>query len=228
MKKLLLPLLLLSGLKALPQGGYEIKMNIKNLTDDTVYLAKYTFDKQLIVDTCKKVTNGAIVFKGKKELDKGVYFLVGKQKIRYFDFFINENSKFSINSDINDIVNNLKVSGSKENEDFIGYIRYITNKNKEFGELRNVTKGMNKTDSAKTMSERIKALNDEVQKFDADFLKKHSGSFINDVLNLKTEKDAKDVPKARNGRPDSVYQYVYYKQHYWDGVDFKDSRLMRT
>lgn len=228
MKRILLPLLLFAGLGIMAQGGYEIKMNIKNLKDDTVYLAKYTFDKQYIVDTCKKVINGAIVFKGKKDLDKGVYFLVGKQKVRYFDFFVNENMKFTINSDMEDVVKYLKVTGSKENEDFINYIRYITNKNKEFGELKNYTKGMNKADSAKAMAEKVKSLNDEVQKYETDFLKAHQGSFITDVINLKTEKEAKDVPKASNGRPDSVYQYVYYKQHYWDGVNFKDSRLMHT
>jgi thiol-disulfide isomerase/thioredoxin len=47
-------------------------------------------------------------------------------------------------------------------------------------------------------------------------------------MNLKTEKMATAVPKARNGRPDSVYQYYYYKNHFFDGVDFKDERIART
>ena len=65
MKRIFLAFVLLLGLKAFSQGGYDIKINIKNLKDDTVYLAKYTFDKQFIVDTCKKVIGGNIVFKGK-------------------------------------------------------------------------------------------------------------------------------------------------------------------
>src|SRR5574343_116301 len=38
----------------------------------------------------------------------------------------------------------------------------------------------------------------------------------------------KDVPKASNGRPDSVLQYQYYKTHFWDGVNFKDDRILLT
>ncbi len=228
MKKIILPLILFLGFTARSQGGYEIKINIKGFKDDTTYLAKYTFDKQYIVDTCKKVVNGSMVFKGKRDLDKGVYFLVNKKKVRYFDFFINENTRFTINSDETDIVKNLKSPDSKENDDFLGYIRYITNKNKEFGELRGQTKGLSKADSVKFMTDKLKALNEGVQKFDAEFLASHKGTYIADVLNLKTEKDAKDVPKAKNGRPDSVYQYLYYKTHYWDGVNFKDDRLLRT
>jgi hypothetical protein len=85
-KKIILPFILLSGLSAFSQGGYEIKINLKGAKDTMVFLAKYQFDKQYIVDTCKNVKGGNIVFKGKRDLDKGVYFLVGQEKVRYFDF----------------------------------------------------------------------------------------------------------------------------------------------
>ena len=47
-------------------------------------------------------------------------------------------------------------------------------------------------------------------------------------MNLKTEKEAKDLPKAKNNRPDSIYAYYYYKSHFFDGIDFKDERIIRT
>mgnify|MGYP003338065867 CR=1 FL=1 len=43
---------------------------------------------------CKKIKNGLVEFKGKKDLDKGVYTLVSQGKSIYFDIFINENQKF--------------------------------------------------------------------------------------------------------------------------------------
>lgn len=210
------------------QTGYEIKITIKGAPDTMVYLARYNFDKQFLIDTCKKVVKGNIVFKGKKDLEKGVYFLVSQEKGRYFDFFVNENSKFSITCDYNDMIKTLKATGSKENEDFISYIRYITLKNKDFGEAQQQTKGKSKEDSAKFMRDKIKQLNDDVAKFEADFIKQHEGSYINDVLNLKTEKEPKETKIASNGRPDSTYQYRYYLEHYWDGVNFGDDRILRT
>lgn len=228
MKKLVVLFCLLTGTLSYSQGGYDIKINIKGLKDTMVFLAKYNFDKQYIVDTCKKVKSGNIVFKGKKDLDKGVYFLVSQEKIRYFDFFVNENTKLTISSDMADMVNGLKAPGSKENEDFFGYIQFITNKNIEFGKAKDQSKGLSKPDSIKFMSDKMKALNEAVLKFDTDYLNAHKGKLLGDVLNLKTEKELKDVPKASNGRPDSVAQYKYYKAHFWDEVNFKDDRLLRT
>lgn len=228
MKRIIFGLSVLLTSLVSAQDGHDIKINIKGANDTVVYLAKYTFDKQYIVDTCKKVVKGNMVFKGKRNLDKGVYFLVSQDKVRYFDFFINESAKLTITSDAADMVKNLKATGSKENEDFFQYIAYITQKNIEFSKLKEQTKGMSKVDSTKFMVEKAKDLNVAVQKFDTEFMDAHKGTFLYDVMNLKTEKEMKDVPKASNGRPDSVVQYQYYKTHFWDGVDFKDERLLRT
>lgn len=226
MKKFLLLLFIALVTGSFAQG-YEIKINFKGTKDTMAYLARYNFDKQYLIDTCKKVKNGAIIFKGKKDLEKGVYFLVSQDKSRYFDIFINECSKFSITCDITDVIKSLK-SDCKENDQFFTYIRFITAKNKDFDNLRSQTKGKSKTDSAKFMQEKIKELNDQVKKFDADYLITNKGTFIADVLNLKTDKEPAKVPLASNGRPDSVYQYRYYLDHYWDGVNFGDDRIIRT
>lgn len=208
--------------------GYDIKINFKGCKDTMAYLVKYTFDQQYIADTCKKIKNGVIQFKGKKELDKGVYTLVSEAKSIYFDFFINENEKFVINTDAADLVNSLKSVGNKENESFFSYIKFITNKNEDFNKIKEQTKGKSKEDSTKFMNEKIKQLNEEVKKFDADFMAKNKGTFVYDVLNLKAEKEPTDVPKAKNGRPDSIYTYYYYKNHFFDGINFKDERIIRT
>ena len=229
MKKLLLPLLIFAfTLTTKAQGGYEIKINFKGCKDTMSYLVKYTFAQQYIADTCKKVKNGSIIFKGKKDLDKGVYTLVSEGKSIYFDFFINENQKFTINTDLADIVNTLKSIGNKENEQFFSYIKFITNKNQDFGKLRDQTKGKSKEDSTKFINEKLKTLNEEVKTFEKDFMQKAKGTFVYDVLNLKTEKEPTEIPKAKNGRPDSVFQYYYYKNHFFDGIDFKDERIVRT
>ena len=229
MKKfiLLLTASTLISLNARAQG-YDIKINFKGCKDTMAYLVKYTFDQQYISDTCKNIKNGVIHFKGKKELDKGVYTLVSEAKSIYFDFFINENQKFVINTDVSNLVNNLKSLGNKENESFFSYIKFITNKNSDFNKIREQSKGKSKEDSIKFMNEKIKTLNEEVKKFDSDFMLKNKGTFVYDVLNLKTEKEPTDIPKAKNGRPDSIYTYYYYRNHYFDGINFKDERIIRT
>jgi thiol-disulfide isomerase/thioredoxin len=210
------------------QSGYDIRINFKGCKDSMVFLVKYTWDQQYLVDTCKNIKNGVIQFKGKGDLDKGVYVLVSQENSIYFDFFVNENQKFSMITDAADVVSNLKVTGNKENDLFFSYIRYITNKNKEFGQSREQTKGMNRADSTKFMNDKITKLNAEVKKYEFDFMEKNRGTYLYDVLNLKTEKEPASVPKASNGRPDSIFSYYYYRNHYWDGINFKDERIIRT
>lgn len=230
MKKitLLLSSIFIISFASKAQLAYDIKINLKGCKDTIAYLVKYTFDQQYIADTCHKIKNGLIQFKGKKELDKGVYVLVSEAKTIYFDFFVNENQKFAINAETTDMVNTMKSVGNKENEQFFSYIKFITNKNKEFGQIREQTKGKSKEDSAKYVNEKLKVLNEDVKNFDRDFMAKSKGSYLYDVLNLKSEKEPAEVPKASNGRPDSIYQYYYYKNHFFDGIDFKDERIIRT
>jgi len=230
MKKItfLLSSIFLLSLGARAQSGYDIKINFKGCKDTMVYLVRYMFDQNNIADTCKKVKNGQIQFKGKKDLEKGVYVLVSEGKATYFDFFINENQKFTINVDMADMVNSLKSSGNKENEQFFSYIKYITAKNIEFGKFRDESKTKSKEDSAKFLSEKLKELNADVKKFDSEFMAKNKGTYLYDVLNLKSEKEPTDIPKAKNGRPDSVYTYYYYKNHFFDGINFKDERIVHT
>jgi len=210
------------------QGGYDIKFNLKGAKDTSMYLVKYTWDQQYIVDTCKKIKNGQVQFKGKQELDKGVYTLVSQGMSIYFDLFVNENQKFVVNADVADLVNTLKVSGSKENENFFTYLKYISSRNSEFGKLRDQTKGKNHDDSLKFMNEKAVAFAKEAKEYDLAFLEKNKETFLADVINLRVEKEPTSVPKASNGRPDSLYQYYWFKNHFFDGVDFKDERIIRT
>jgi thiol-disulfide isomerase/thioredoxin len=210
------------------QTGYDIKINLKGCKDTIAYLAQYTFDQTYIIDTCKTIRKDLVEFKGKKDLDKGVCILVNQDKAPYFEFFVNESQKFTITANMNDVVGSLNCVGSRENEQFFSYMKYGLAKNKEFGEAREKTKGKSREDSTRLMNEKIAQLNADVKKFDAEFLQQVKGTFLYDFMNLKTEKLATEIPKAKNGRPDSLYQYYYYKSHFFDGVDFKDERIART
>lgn len=208
------------------QSGYDIKFNIKNNSDTMMFLIRTLFDRQFISDTCKNIKNGKVEFKGKKTLEKGVYTIVSQEKSIYFDFLIDDSYNFTVSYDRLDIVNTLKCTGSKENENMFVYLKYMTNTNTNFNKLRDETKGKSKEDSIKFMNEKLAAMTAEVKKFEDSFLEKVKGTFVYDFLNMKSEKEATTVPLASNGRPDSLYRYYYYKNHFWDGVNFKDERIV--
>src|SRR6478735_163665 len=120
MRKLLFSLTFFIGLlSANAQNGYDIKINFKNCKDKEVYLGFYQFDKTYLQDTCRNVVNGNIRFKGKKTLDKGVYCLISQDKKLYFDFLVDEkNQKMQIDTEVDKIVENLKISGVNDNSEF--------------------------------------------------------------------------------------------------------------
>lgn len=211
------------------QTGHEIKINLKNCKDTVAYLAFYQFDKLYISDTCKKVINGNIVFKGKKKLDKGVYFLLSQEKGNYFDFIIDEQSqRQQINSDKENLLKNLKAISSKQNENFFDYIRFVTAKNKEYDNLKKSIKEQKQPDSTTLLTKGFKVLNEVILQNDLNTITQNKGTYLSELINLKTDKSATDIPKASNGRPDSVYAYNYYKKHFWDGVNFQDDAMLNN
>lgn len=229
MKKIILFLALATlGFSSSKAQGFDIRFQLNGCKDTIAFLLKYQFDQTYLVDTCKVIKKGLIQFKGKQTLDKGVYIIVSQEKTPYFEFIVNESQKLNFSSSTSDLMSNLVALDSKENALYFEYMKHGVEKNKEFNSTRESQKGKSKQDSTRAMDEKIAQLNEDVKQYDADYMIKAKGTFVYDIFNLRTEKMAVDVPKAKNGRPDSVYQYYYYRNHYFDGVDFKDERIART
>src|SRR5690606_715657 len=161
---------LVFGILKVSAQGHDIKITMKGLKDTAVYLVKYRWDQQYVVDTCKNIKNGVVTFKGKNNLDKGMYILVSQATAVYFEFFVNDSQKFTITGDVSDPTGNLSVTGSKENEHFFSYLKFVASKNKDFGKVMEQTKGKSKEDSAKFVQAKVKEFMADAKKFDADFM----------------------------------------------------------
>lgn len=208
---------------ATAQTGHEIKINLQNCKDSVAYLAYYQFDKMYVADTCKKVVNGTILFKGKKNLDKGVYFLLSQDKKNYFDFIIDEKTqKQELKSDLANVYENIQAINSKQNDQFFNYIRFVGSVNKRYESFKKEIKDQKKKDSIALLTKEYKLLNKETFAFEQKTIADNKGTYIADLLNLKISKEPESIPKASNGRPDSVFVYKYTKKHFWDGVNFQD------
>ncbi len=212
------------------QMGYDITINLKNSKDTVAYLTFYQFDKTYIKDTCSKIKNGRIIFKGKKKLDKGIYSLISQEKSLYFDFFIDdETQKLDLVSDAStSVAKNIIATNSEHENDFFNYVKFIGKQNEDLEEVKKASKGLSKKDSIASVNVKQIELDKLIKDYEENFLEKKKGKYIADVLNLKSEKLLKDIPKASNGRPDSLMVYQYYKKHYWDNVNFKDDGTIRN
>jgi len=220
-------LLISSGLSAFA-SGYEIKLTIKGLKDTTCQLAYYYGDKQYIKDSARVDRNGNLVFKGNEDLPGGIYLAVVPGK-KYFEMIVDKEQKFSLETDTLDFVNSMKVKGSKDNEVFYDYLRWISSKGKEMEFLRKEIEE-SKSDTSKTASIRSKqiTLEKEVKDYKNKFMSDNPNMLLTKVFQASWEPEIPLAPLLPDGRKDSTFAYRYYKAHYFDKLDMKDDRLLRS
>jgi len=211
---------------SLQAQGYRIRIQLNGLSDSTVYLARYLFDQVPVIDSCKHIKNGEIVFQGRTALETGVYIVANQQRNSfYMQFIVDEKQVFNVSAETRDVAGTFK-SDEPVNNGFYAYINYINNKNIELAGLR--FKYKSNKDSAKIVSTEQIRLNNEIKAYEKQYLDKNKSSFVVNMLKLKNEHYPEKVPLAANGRPDSIYHYNYYRSHYFDDINFKDDRMLNT
>jgi thiol-disulfide isomerase/thioredoxin len=220
---LLLPVILFAS----PEG-YVIKFRVKGLKDTTALIANYFLNGTYVKDTLKIDASGRFTFKAKDDLPKGIYLVVMTDK-NYFEFIVNNDKKFSMETDKLDPADNMVVTGSPENQLFYEYLKYNKDKFNEIKAFQDSQKGKaDKKDSAKLVNDKIKAVNEELIKYKLNIVAEHPDSFVAFLINAMKEPDVPEAPTLPNGRKDSTFAYRYYKDHFWDGTNFTDDRLLRT
>jgi peroxiredoxin len=208
--------------------GYVIKFKVKGLHDTTCMIANYYGNGTYVKDTVKVDAMGRFIFKAKEDIPKGIYLVVITDK-NYFEFIVNKDKKFSMETDLKNVYGKMTLKDTPENSLFYDYLSYnrtmfdkITFLDKKKERLKD-----NK-DSLRLVDEKIDTLNDAIIKYKLDLVKKHPDSFVAFFINAMREPEVPEIPVLPNGRKDSTFAYRYFKAHFWDGTDFTDDRLLRT
>lgn len=230
------PIILLLFLSALAftgvaKDGYEITIKIKGLPKSKLLLGYYYGDKQYIKDSAYTDETGKIVFKSKEPIEGGIYLIANESKNLLFDFVLSE-PQFSLETDTSDYIGNMVVKNSVENTAFFNYSKFTNKVGKKAYELDQEVKELKaKGDTAKA---RIK--NEEISKIEQsvfDYRKKVIAEtpqlLIAKIFKMMIEIDVPEPPKNDKGIViDSMFQYNYYRAHYFDNFDFTDDRIVRT
>lgn len=212
--------------------GYKLEFTIKGLNPkDTILLANYYGDKQYLKDTAIVDSKFSFAFVGKEKLPKGIYLVVlpGKQ---YFEIIIgNESQFFKMETDNKDYTKSMKITNSLENKAFYDYLNFIIK------EGNNAEKTKKLYDSAKVESEKLKyrdqiiASEKAIFDYRKNFIKANPNLFSSKIFSTMIELENSDfppIPTLPNGRPDSTFQFRYYKAHYWDNFDLNEDGLIRS
>lgn len=214
--------LLLFGLFAAAQDGYEIKVTLKPFQNQYIYLGHY-YGRQLpIIDSVKVNAQSVGVFKGATKLGGGIYLIGYPDRSRHFEVVIDKTQKFSVAVDTTN-PEVVMFAGSPENAAFTSYQSFMNKQGKALDDLAKQRQA-HPTDSVQLTS-KMTALQQDVKHFRNDVMTKDENSLLSLILKMMRDPE---VPQATNAKQDSLFAYKYFKTHYWDGVNFYDDRLVRT
>src|SRR5690554_2900724 len=199
------------------------KFQVKYLKDTVVYLANYYGDKLYYADTAYADINGKFSFKAIHEEDQGKYAVVIPGP-KLFDIVIADNEKIDIVTDTTDLVNNVKVIASQNNKIMYEYMKFLNDRRTEREKL--VTElEENEGDEIKTkaIQDKYSELNSRVIKYQTEVAEKNAPLFVAKEIKMSIDPF---VPMEL--QTDQNKAYYYFKEHYFDNIDLKDDRIVRT
>ncbi len=238
MKHLFRSIILLSIIILGNENGHtqnlHIELKLKNTNDSCAYLAHYMEGKVFADDTTKLI-NGVGTFKRDSLLPQGIY-MVYLPSQKYFDLLLGEDQEFLIQSDSKNLVDSLKIFGSRENEafaDFQQFMKIQTEKNKKLqSEYQKKAGDKNAQQEYKELFKNIdlevKAF---IKKLNEEFPKP---SFVSQFANFTLSPEAPDfnrlVPKDFPNREKEINlrTYLWTKDNYFANLDPADDRYLRT
>ena len=206
------------------QEGHNIKFEINNYSDSIAFLAYRYGDKNMLQDTVVVPKGGKFTFEGSNKLAGGIYALVNARKQWLFDVLIDDDQSFTVYADTVNYVTSLKFKGSAQNTRFLEYRDFISGKGRENSEIGSKMKSLPPdSEEYKLLNEKRMKINDEVLKMQQGIIDEMPGSLLAYILKAQQE-----VPVPEEVKKDQQKHYQYYKEHFWDNIDFTDDRVVRT
>lgn len=223
MKKYCLSLfILLAGITAMAQPGYEIKVNIKPFRTGYLYLAHYYGSKQMLIDSAAIGDDHTAVFKGAEPLKGGIYLIAYPKKDGWIEVMIDKQQRFSIAADSADVFATMKINGSPDNLLFLEYLTFSASYGREMQTLQeNWKSAKTKADSSAT-EQLIRKKGEDLQAYREGFIRQHPAHLLSAVFRTFREPNVPATLKDPGDRN------AYYRSKYWDSVDLSDERLIRT
>ncbi len=210
--------------------GYSIEVEWLGLKDTTIYLAHYYDTKIFVNDTLRLNKNGIGTFKKNEPLKQGLYLLYLNESI-YVDFLIGSQQTLKMKLNNSDLANSLKISGASDSERFRNYQQFLKQQLEKQRLLNEQIKN--------TAENEKEPLQNQLNQLDRDFdnfFKKEMESdpksmyhvFLKAVERFDIPEPPFDKTTASYDSLAWFYTYNYRRDHFFDGIDFSDDRILNT
>ncbi len=221
-------------IKASPEDSayYDVKIKLTGIKTAKVVLGYYLGEQTFVVDSTKADTiTGEMRFKPTRRLAQGVYFVANTEGV-IFNVILASENEFTITSNIFAPYDSANIDHSVENSVFFNYMKRVYKTQEEVGQISAMMDMLRQAKADKNV------INEQQQKITARYagLEKYTQSVIRQAPNLFTSKLlnistmpvlSSELTLLNQGKPNPAY-WFYFRQHFFDGMDFTDNRLLRT
>lgn len=206
------------------QQGHEIQVTVKPFKNQYVYLGHYLGKQLPIIDSVMLNNESTGIFKGNARLGGGVYFIGFPDRASKFDILIDDQQQFSVIADTANL-SNIQFVNSPENEAFKAYQLFMNRNGQAMENLAQQKEGKKGKDSV-LLVQQIDSISNLVADYRMNIIQQDPGALL--ALLLTAMKEPQVPSPSEAAKADSLYAYKYFKNHFWDGVNFWDARVSRT
>ena len=223
MKTLLTLLLILASTVTF---GQDLTFKIKGQKDTTVNLVRY-FGKGLYYAETAEMRNGAVTFDGSKQ-KAGILalFLPGQKMLE----FIYNSEEVCIEANKDDLIGSTNVKTSNENKVFSEYIKYMGKERTQANSWVEERKSEEvDSDTYNALTDKINETSKKVEAYQLDLVKNNPEKLVSKIVKMSIDIKIPEIPTNEAGDIiDSNFRFNYFRDHYFDNIDLKDDRLVRT
>jgi hypothetical protein len=228
MKKLLFIPVLFVAAMAFAQNGYEINVTLKPFKNEYIYLGHYSGKQYPVVDSVMLDDKSQGTFKGNTRLGGGIYIIVFPAKNRFFELLVDKQQKFSVMADTLTLTTTKTFINSPDNDLFNSYQDYMAVRGRSIDSTKKALAAATKAKDSARLNSRLQQINKEISQYRKQLMAKNPDNILSVMLHLMEEPQVPPAEQQPGGKYDSIWAYHYFKNHYWDGINFWDDRITRT
>lgn len=228
MKKLF-PILLLIGLSSAVFGQSNqrsIKIKIDGLKNSDLYLINYYGNQRYYKDTAQINEKGVAHFNTDKVIESGIYGVFHNGKV-LFEILVDE-PVIEIETDTLNPVKNMVVKKSAENKLFLEHLLHVGKIQENAAQLREKLNSKPTAEEKKNIEQQLQNIEKEVQDYRLTIIKQHPNTFVASLFKGMKEPETTQFDALENDSLLQYKRYQYYKNHFFDELDFSDERMLRS
>jgi len=212
------------------QEGLNVEYKLNGFKGNIGYLASIYGSNNVTIDTAIGINN-TFIFSLDKMLEPGMYQIYFNDNL-YTDIIIN-NENVKIETSVNNIIGDMKVHKSDENRVLFDYWKFVLMIKDSIRELSvKGNKLLKKSGGKKTaeldeLQNKVDKLNNRIVEYSNALIEENPESFVAVILKAYQLPDYNNYLKQPEAKPYSNLK-DFYEVHFFDNMDFSDSRLLRT